>query len=111
MNYGEREAFNLIQGDVEEEAPQKEPRGVDPLRAADVELLDAYSRAVTTVVDAVGPAVVSISVGREGSSGEGVEPIGSGSIPRTTWRWSARTDPVCRMPCWESPRVCGWDNW
>ena len=29
--------------------------------------------------------MVSISLGREGSSGEGVEPIGSGSIPRTTW--------------------------
>jgi S1-C subfamily serine protease len=30
----------------------------------DVDLLDAYSRAVITVVDAVGPAVVSISIGR-----------------------------------------------
>lgn len=54
-------------------------RGVDPASAADVELLDAYSRAVTTVVDAVGPAVVGISVGREGSSGDVAEPIGSGS--------------------------------
>ena len=31
---------------------------------SDVELLDAYSRAVIKVVDAVGPAVVGISVGR-----------------------------------------------
>jgi len=30
--------------------------------SADIELLDAYSRAVTAVVDAVGPAVVSINV-------------------------------------------------
>jgi S1-C subfamily serine protease len=45
----------------------------------DVELLDAYSRAVTSVVDAVGPAVVSISVGREAPSGTEVEPIGAGS--------------------------------
>ena len=30
----------------------------------DVDLLDAYSKAVITVVDAVGPAVVSISIGR-----------------------------------------------
>ena len=45
----------------------------------DIELLDAYSRAVTTVVEAVGPAVVSISVGRETSEGNGVEPIGAGS--------------------------------
>jgi S1-C subfamily serine protease len=80
MKYGQRGAFSLIQGEAEKEgAPQKEARGVDPLRSADVELLDAYSRAVTTVVDAVGPAVVSISIGREGSSGKGVEPIGSGS--------------------------------
>ncbi len=80
MNCRDRESFDLIQGGAgKKEAPQREAGGVDPLRAADVELLDAYSRAVTTVVDAVGPAVVSISVGREGSSGEGVEPIGSGS--------------------------------
>ena len=47
---------------------------------SDVELLDAYSRAVTTVVDAVGPAVVSISVGKQirergpdqGGAGSGV---------------------------------------
>jgi S1-C subfamily serine protease len=43
----------------------------------DVELLDAYSRAVTTVVEAVGPAVVGISTrslqpeGRSGQMGSG----------------------------------------
>lgn len=52
---------------------------VGPAVAADVELLDAYSRAVTAVVDAIGPAVVSLSVGREIRSGEVVEPTGSGS--------------------------------
>ena len=31
----------------------------------DIELLDAYSRAVVSVVESVGPAVVSISVGRK----------------------------------------------
>jgi S1-C subfamily serine protease len=36
--------------------------------AFDTELLDAYSRAVTTVVDAVGPAVVSIAVGKQAPS-------------------------------------------
>ena len=43
---------------------------------SDVEPLDAYSRAVTTVVEAVGPAVVNISVGREWRTGNGVEPTG-----------------------------------
>ena len=36
---------------------------------ADEELLDAYSHAVTSVVDAVGPAVVSVSLPRGGGSG------------------------------------------
>ena len=31
----------------------------------DVELLDVYSRAVINVVEAVGPAVVGVSIGRE----------------------------------------------
>ena len=35
-----------------------------PTSAADLELLDAYSRAVVSVVDSVGSAVVSISAGR-----------------------------------------------
>ncbi len=46
---------------------------------ADIGVLDAYSRAVTAVVDAVGPAVVSISVGRGTPEGNEVEPIGAGS--------------------------------
>jgi S1-C subfamily serine protease len=52
---------------------------VPPAGKGDTELLDAYSRAVTTVVDAVGPAVVNISVGREAPAGDGVEPVGAGS--------------------------------
>ena len=43
--------------------------------ATDLELLDAYSRAVIAVVDAVGPAVVSIAV----DGGRGGERIGAGS--------------------------------
>ncbi|HVP57138.1 MAG TPA: hypothetical protein VMU02_03485 [bacterium] len=35
---------------------------------AETELLDAYSRAVTAVVEAVGPSVVSLSVGKRVSS-------------------------------------------
>ncbi len=44
----------------------------------DVELLDAYSRAVITVVDTVGPAVVSIAVGKPTPT-EGGEQVGAGS--------------------------------
>src|SRR5262249_137096 len=46
--------------------------------ADDVELLDAYSRAVVSVVEAVGPAVVSVVVERKGSDGRG-GPGGAGS--------------------------------
>jgi len=46
--------------------------------ASDAELLDAYSRAVTAVVDSVGPAVVSIHIG-EGRSYSEFEPSGAGS--------------------------------
>jgi S1-C subfamily serine protease len=42
---------------------------------SDPELLDAYSRAVISVVEAVGPAVVSIAV----DAGRGVKPTGAGS--------------------------------
>jgi S1-C subfamily serine protease len=47
---------------------------VDHGKRQDVELLDAYSRAVTTVVDAIGPAVVSIAVRMPG--GRANEPQG-----------------------------------
>ena len=36
----------------------------------DVDLLDAYSRAVITVVEAVGPAVVSVSADMKSGDGE-----------------------------------------
>lgn len=46
--------------------------------ASDVELLDAYSRAVIAVVEAVGPAVVSISIGSE-KRGSQFDSVGAGS--------------------------------
>jgi len=46
--------------------------------ASDANLLDAYSRAVTAVVDAIGPAVVSISSRGEPHGGE-LEQTGAGS--------------------------------
>ncbi len=51
---------------------------VQETQQSDVELLDAYSRAVTTVVDTVGPAVVSIHVGKPPRQ-NGNEQTGAGS--------------------------------
>jgi S1-C subfamily serine protease len=49
--------------------------------ADDTEILDAYSRAVVSVVDAVGPAVVSITTGRHDADGRaGAGGAGSGVI-------------------------------
>lgn len=45
---------------------------------SDAELLDAYSRAVIAVVEAVGPSVVSISIGGESRSSQ-FESVGAGS--------------------------------
>ena len=45
---------------------------------SETEVLDAYSKAVTAVVDAVNPAVVSITIGMK-SSQSGVESEGAGS--------------------------------
>lgn len=45
---------------------------------SDSELLDAYSQAVITVVEAVGPAVVGIFAGKN-DPGKGIEPMGAGS--------------------------------
>ena len=70
-------ALKLIQG-VE---AQKDPEGrceVGDAEKSDVELLDAYSNAVITVVDAVGPAVTSISVGKQ-TRGNQPEQVGAGS--------------------------------
>jgi S1-C subfamily serine protease len=47
---------------------------------SDAELLDAYSRAVTSVVDAIGPSVVNISVGIAAQPGMEQEGAGSGVV-------------------------------
>ncbi len=51
---------------------------VSPADTSDVELLDAYSRAVVTVAEAVGPAVVSIGVEKP-VPGRRMEMAGAGS--------------------------------
>ena len=72
------ETLRLIQGG-DETGPGTGSREVGLPGETDTGVLDAYSRAVTAVVEAVGPAVVSISVGRESPDGNEVEPIGAGS--------------------------------
>jgi len=51
---------------------------VRPEASSDVEFLDAYSRAVTTVAEAVGPAVVGV-VADSGKERKPGEPVGAGS--------------------------------
>jgi S1-C subfamily serine protease len=51
---------------------------VGPEASSGVELLGAYSQAVITVADAVGPAVVGIIAGQDGRGKPG-EPVGPGS--------------------------------
>src|SRR5271157_2072017 len=68
--------LNLIKGEGEPREPLHSCE-VSAEGRQDVELLDAYSRAVITVVDAVGPAVVGILVksaqagGKPGQAGSG----------------------------------------
>lgn len=69
--------IKLIKGEGEEKNIEGRCE-VKETEKTDVELLDAYSRAVITVVEAVGPAVVSVSVGIK-SKGNETEQIGSGS--------------------------------
>ena len=70
----------FLEGWASEEGKERtsRPPGVRPSGDSDAELLDAYSRAVVAVVDAVGPAIVSISIGRQSSENE-FEALGAGS--------------------------------
>ncbi len=70
-------AIKLIKGEGEEKGLEGRCE-IKETEKTDVELLDAYSRAVIKVVEAVGPAVVSVSVGMK-SRGSETEQIGSGS--------------------------------
>ncbi len=70
------QTFKLIKSEEEKDREGKyEVRDADK---PDAELLDTYSRAVIKVVDDVGPAVVSISVGAQSRESE-TEQIGAGS--------------------------------
>jgi S1-C subfamily serine protease len=71
-------ALALIKGEQGAEEPQRRCEIVGAQGKQDVELLDAYSRAVITVVEAIGPAVVGISAKNRQPDGN-VEQVGSGS--------------------------------
>ena len=66
------------EGRSEETPPPSGSRTKLEENVGDASLLDAYSRAVTSVVEAVGPAIVSISTG-QGRSGGDFETVGAGS--------------------------------
>jgi S1-C subfamily serine protease len=70
-------ALQLIEGEPYDEHIQGRCE-LGATDTSDVELLDAYSRAVIKVVDTVGPAVVSISVGKQASNRE-PDKTGAGS--------------------------------
>jgi S1-C subfamily serine protease len=69
-------AIKLISGQEAQESPKR--CEVRETETSDVELLDAYSRAVIKVVEVVGPAVVGIAAGRQAPGAAG-EPGGLGS--------------------------------
>ncbi len=71
------EVLKLVNGDSGHPDPTDDT-GKRPARDKDLELLDAYSRAVVSVVESVGPAVVSISVGRKQDRQE-ADQAGAGS--------------------------------
>ncbi|MGB3209508.1 MAG: trypsin-like peptidase domain-containing protein [Desulforhopalus sp.] len=71
-----RKALQYLAGD-RAEAPANGSCRIDNGDATEVELLDSYSRAVITVVDTVGPAVVMVS--RKKADGNSSEQEGAGS--------------------------------
>jgi len=71
----------LLGAGIDESPEAARPAAVDLASGADDrELLDSYSRAVVTVVERVGPAVVSIVAGRGSRKGAGAVGAGSGVI-------------------------------
>jgi S1-C subfamily serine protease len=69
--------LKLINGDIDTPDPTDDS-DKRPASATDLELLDAYSRAVISVVDSVGPAVVSISSAKN-QSDQTPDQVGAGS--------------------------------
>jgi len=72
-----KDLLTFVAGDPQSDDQPDAPRARPSLD--DQDLLDAYSHAVVTVVDTVGPAVVSIGVGTRARSGE-TRGAGSGVV-------------------------------
>jgi S1-C subfamily serine protease len=77
MDDATRRTLQVINNEGGEQSLPR-PCEVGSAEKSNVELLDAYSRAVITVAEAVGPAVVSISTGTKSKNGE-LEAAGAGS--------------------------------
>ena len=78
MNKASRNPVQWINGEGIPEGDRSRACELARNRKQDSELLDAYSRAVIAVVDAVGPSVVSISVGTRPET-DPMEPAAAGS--------------------------------
>jgi S1-C subfamily serine protease len=78
MNQPARRALQPVEHDHTAPDIEAQGRPAIPSVPDDAGLLDAYSEAVTAVVDAIGPAVVSVHAGRR-VQGPGGELQGSGS--------------------------------
>ena len=69
--------LKFVNGEIDSSGPLHDT-GNRSVADNDMELLDAYSRAVVSVVDSVGPAVVSISVGNHRNN-QATDQMGTGS--------------------------------
>jgi len=77
MNAQMEHLLKLINADMDNHEPPDGSEG-EPASDTDLELLDAYSRAVVSVVNSVGPTVVSI-VGGKSQRQQAPDQVGAGS--------------------------------
>jgi S1-C subfamily serine protease len=75
MDHNQSHLLQWVQGTDSE----TQPCGMKPSQSQHSDFLDAYSQAVTAVVQAVGSAVVSITIGKDGALSSAFEAAGAGS--------------------------------